>query len=39
VAIADKSDNRIPKLVADLASSDPTVPTKARKALVALGTS
>jgi vesicle coat complex subunit len=31
------ADNRIPTLVADLASSDPTVRTNARKALVAIG--
>jgi hypothetical protein len=37
VAIADKSDRCVPALVADLASADPTVRTKARKALVAVG--
>ena len=37
VDLADKRAARIPSLVADLASPDPTVRTKARKALVALG--
>ncbi len=37
VAIAGKGDKRVPTLVADLASTDPTVRTKARKGLVAIG--
>jgi hypothetical protein len=37
VAIANKIDCRIPSLVADLASFDPAVRTKAREALVAIG--
>jgi len=37
VDLADKRAARIPSLGADLASSDPTVRTKARKALVAIG--
>jgi hypothetical protein len=36
-ALADKKEARIPSLVADLASPDPAVRTKARKALVAIG--
>ncbi len=35
--LADKRAARIPSLVTDLASPDPSVRTKARKALVALG--
>ncbi len=37
VAVADEREARIPSLVSELASSDPTVRTKARKALVAIG--
>ena len=37
VDLADKRAARIPSLVTDLANTDPTVRTKARKALVALG--
>ena len=37
VALADKREARIPSLVADLASRDPAVRTKAREALVAIG--
>ena len=37
VALADKREARIPSLVADLASPDPAVRTKAREALVAIG--
>src|SRR5208337_2482093 len=37
VALADKRDARIPLLVTDLESPGPTVRTKARKALVAIG--
>ena len=37
VDLADKRAARIPSLAADLASPDPTVRTKARKALVAMG--
>ena len=37
VDLADKRAARIPSLAADLASPDPTVRTKARKALVAIG--
>ena len=37
VDLADKRAARIPSLVTDLANTDPTVRTKARKALVAIG--
>ena len=37
LALADKREARIPLLVTDLASPDPTVRTKARKSLVVLG--
>jgi HEAT repeat protein len=37
VSLTDKREDRIPSLVADLASPDPAVRTKAREALVAIG--
>jgi len=37
IASADEREARIPSLVADLASPNPTVRTKAREALVAIG--
>jgi HEAT repeats len=37
VALENKGEARIPSLVADLASPDPAVRTKAREALVAIG--
>jgi hypothetical protein len=37
VALENKREARIPSLVADLASPDPAVRTKAREALVAIG--